>query len=545
MRPEACPDEITLHLYTEGELEPGERRPLETHLVGCRECRGRVLALREEARLLRRALREEDPAPAARPVAEVSDPGGLAIGVPAALALSVLSLAVGGALLETRLPSTVGWLVPLVLSGAYDMVFDLVFLLRDRAPGLFDLALAVAATASVSTLASLGVAALVRRWSPPSGLVLLALGLWLLPVAAGAFDSRFDSERVQVAPDEVVPQSLVATGDLIEVDGRVEGDLVVFAERLVVRGTVQGNVFAIARQVEIRGRVEGGVHAAGREIGIEGRVAGSVYSLAQSLSLAAGAFVGRDAAHAGEHARVDGAVGRDFSFAGDWVEVGGPVGRNVQMIGDRMRLLAGARVGGGVEAVLPEGEAVERDAGSEVAGEIRVASHEEFDDSIWDRYREPHWYLWLAVRTAAAFVAGLALRLLLPGLFSVRMEGGREFFRALGTGLVTLLAGPLVLAIVAITLVGAPLALLGLFAYLAALYVAGIVVAAWVGRRLAPPEDERLRSFAVSLLAGLLVLLGALLIPFVGEAVRVVSILVGLGLLVERVRQGFATARGV
>ena len=43
-----CPSEFTWSVYVDGELSPDELRGAEMHLVACRDCRGRVVALQEE-----------------------------------------------------------------------------------------------------------------------------------------------------------------------------------------------------------------------------------------------------------------------------------------------------------------------------------------------------------------------------------------------------------------------------------------------------------------------------------------------------------------
>ncbi len=62
----SCFPERTYSIYADGELAPDERRPVESHLVGCRRCRELVVSLREEAELLGDVLHER-PQTFARP----------------------------------------------------------------------------------------------------------------------------------------------------------------------------------------------------------------------------------------------------------------------------------------------------------------------------------------------------------------------------------------------------------------------------------------------------------------------------------------------
>ena len=140
----SCPSEASWLLYADGELPLTEVREVESHLVGCQACRALVMALREETRGIVDALLGREPD--SLPVPGVSAPaGGLALGFPAAIAVVALVLAAAGLAAESRLPGGLDLLHPLRLKGAYEMVFDLIFGLRDRAPGLLEFAVAVAA----------------------------------------------------------------------------------------------------------------------------------------------------------------------------------------------------------------------------------------------------------------------------------------------------------------------------------------------------------------------------------------------------------------
>jgi hypothetical protein len=135
---------------------------------------------------------------------------------------------------------------------------------------------------------------------------------------------------------------------------------------------------------------------------------------------------------------------------------------------------------------------------------------------------------------AAAFLVGLLLQRLIPRIYGEPLETAGAFFSTLGLGFVALVAAPVALALLALTLVGIPLALIGLAAYATALYISGILVAALVGGALVRSEPERTRSFALSLLVGLMVVGVVAHLPFVAIPIHVLVILTGLGLIVRR-----------
>ena len=521
----SCPDGVVLAAYAAGDLATLERRDVEVHLVRCRTCRAHVLGIREaEARAA-----TEEPADARAP-----EPSGHGFALGFLIALGAVALAL--AALGRTGPS------PLRPAGVYAMAFDLIFFVRGRAPGLLELVVALAATGSVAAIAALGVSSLARRIGPPL-LVALAIGGALGARPADAFDVRHSEGELRVAADETVAGTLAASADDVVIEGRVDGDLFVTGERVRIAGTVAGNVFAWARRLEVSGNVEGSLHAAAEQLIVAGAVGGSGYLTAEKLTQLAGARIARDAYLFAWSAELAGDVGRDVFFRGDDLTASGRIGHDLTVSqADRLVLRDGASVGGDLDASLAAPDALEIAAGAHVAGTRSVRGGETTWEGLWRL--EP--WLWLLVRVAAALAFGVALYALLPGLFHVRVPTTSAFMRLLGLGVAALVAVPLVLAVLGATLVGLPLAVLGFFLYLTALYLAHVLAAAELGRTLLRRTDGELPglgTFARILLVGLVVVALAGHVPVLGSAVRVVILLVGLGLLADQVRAASRTPR--
>jgi cytoskeletal protein CcmA (bactofilin family) len=422
---------------------------------------------------------------------------------------------------------------PLRLTGALTMLVDLVFLARRDAPELFDFAVSVAAMASVAALGTFGVGALSRRMFG-TGVVLIALASGLAAPRTGqALELRIDRDT-RVPAGETIAGSLLITGDEVEVEGTVAGDLVVAAERLTLRGTVEGNLYVFAREADLDGTVAGSVHLVAGRARLAGSVGGSLVAAAENLRLAGSARVARDAAVAVHEGELDGTIARDLVLAGDRIGLRGAIGRDLQVLWTRrIELHDGSRVGGDLFVRLPRDGTLERAAGAVVTGEARTERMSRTGGYL-AHYAMPHFYAILALKLAAAFVFGLLLHAVAPQLFEVELRGGGRFVRSLLYGLVFAVATPIALVVVALTLVGIPAALLGLFLYVTALYVASILVGAAVGHALLRPGDRSLGTFGRRLLLGLTLVFVASALPFLGPPVGIVVVLLGLGLLVER-----------
>ncbi len=533
----SCPEAWQLGVYVDGELEANDLREIEGHLVGCEACRRHVLDLQTEARLIADVVADR-PAPAA-PAVVASSAQGLAIGVPATLGLLGAALAVLTTLVDSPLPSGTEWLRPARWFGVNDMILDVLFTLRDQAPGALEFALAIAATASVAALATLAARLLGRRveagplWSALLVLAPLAV-LLAAPSARAGADIRTD-QPVHILADEVIEDTLVTSGDSLIVEGTVKGDVLAFGERVAIRGRVEGSVFLAGREVEISGTVLGNAHVFSAQARVEGEIGKGLYAGADRFVLTDEASVGRSALAVGDRVVVEGQVALDgYFFAGE-VELGGSVGRDLEFGGETLRLLAGSRVGRDLTARVGEAERVRIDPGALVAGEQDVREDMRVQHALED-YSSPRFYVWRVVWLVAAFALGMALFLLLPGLFEGRVATAPAFFRALGLGFAALVLTPIAVVVIALTVVGIPLAVLGAGLYLSAFYLSHLCVAALVGASLVHPAGSARRRFAIAFLVGLVALTVAYHLPIFGGLLRFVGLLLGLGLLLDRIR---------
>ena len=525
------PPDWQLSMYAEESLDEPERPALEAHLVGCQECRRRVVAFEDEARLLRQMLQGE--VPQADVVGAPAQ--GFTWGLPLALLLVAGLGSAVTAILDFRVPGA-AWLGPSSLLGVNEMVFDVLFAIRDDAPGWLEFGLAVAALAGLGTLGAFASGALLRR---VGGAAMLAIPLLLVVPATpaqAALDWRFDQD-VRIGADEVVEGTLVVSGDSLVIDGVVHGDVICFSENVSVRGRIEGNLIGGGRDLELDGTVTGSVAFGSERSRIDGEIEASAYLAGDNVTLAESARVGRDLYGAAGRLVLEGVVGRDVTGTGDHVELRGRVARDVDLWGRRATVAGSAEIGGALAARLESEDALDWSDGATIGGARRVEAIETPVPNPLARYGEGHFYLWILVGFVASFLVGLGLHAVFPRLFGGEVHDARAFFVSLGIGAAVAVAVPIGLVLVAITLVGIPAALIGLALFGIALYIAKIAVAALIGRSMLGEGDGSLRSFGLALLAGLALVAVLSNLPFLGGMVSLIIRLVGLGLLADRARR--------
>lgn len=539
----SCYPELTYALYVDAELTSDETRPLESHLIQCLPCRERVVALREESEAIGNALLDLTP--------ELTDwhprptpARGLALGMGPAVAAGVAVTLAAGWIFEAVRPAGFEWVSPWSFKGATDMGLDLIFLLRDEAPAAFEVAVGLAVMASASALLTFALSVVIRRWSGPS---LLALGaVMALLVPAGDSQAHFGlhrHENFDLGQDEVHDGTLIASGGVVNLDGKVAGDAFVLAEQLTVRGEIDGNLVAVVGQFKLIGKVTGSVHVLSDKVDLDGEIERNLYAAADHLNLAPDAKVGLDVAIAGEKTTLEGSVGRDLYVAGDWLEIRGKVDRNAKLWADDVTLSATSKIGGNLDAALPEGTEISVRDGAKIGGELTTRVQDFGPHRRFARFTEARFYMWLLLHLTASFAVGMLLHALLPGVFREKLETPAETFRAMAVGFLVVVAMPIALLAVACTLVGIPLALIGLGLYLAAIYIGSILVAALIGQAIVHPADEGWTSFGLALLVGLLIVIFVTHTPVVGTVAQVLIILTGVGMLAERSRDTWSRMR--
>ena len=525
-----CPPEWQLSAYVDAGLGAADVRALETHLVGCARCRRRVVALRDELRVLRDLVHERLPAP----LAPAEAGRGVALGLPLAVgALALVSFG-AGALIES-LPRPLRWFAPTESIGVTKMLVDLAFSVRENFSAWFDFAFALAALGAFAGFAYLVADLLLRRAGTgartAAALLVLTGALALAPDEAQAKFEVREQDDVKVEAGETIAGSLVAMGDSVTIEGVVRGDLLAFGESVRIRGTVEGNVFCAGEDVEFAAAVIGSVHCAGRNVRVQGSTTGNLYAAGGDVTIEKAARVGADLAVACSDCRIEGEVARDLFAAGESLVLAGRAGRDVSLRGENVSFRETAQYPGKLDLRMPEGEEPELATGAALGELTRSAFDDDAHAAPMRRFAQAERLRGRVVLAVSAFVVGLVLFALVPGIFGVRVESTGRFFGAVGTGFAVVVLAPIVLVLLLISVLGIPAAFFGALLLGTFVFAGPIVVAAVVGRSILRSGGATLREFAVALAVGLL-LLGILIsLPGIGGLALAILILEGVGLL--------------
>jgi cytoskeletal protein CcmA (bactofilin family) len=392
-----------------------------------------------------------------------------------------------------------------------------------------------------------------RRPTRMSSMAMLnvVLGVLLLGVAprASAAEVHQSETSYTLEKGKTVNDTLIIGGDTAVIDGDVNGDLIFGGRKLTVRGNVKGDVAAGTQITEIEGNVGGNVISFSQWVSVTGHVGGNVYSWSQEFRLGAGATVAGNVMSFSADCDVSGQVIRDvFAFTGK-AEISGKVGRNVNVRGDSLDVSSGAVIGGDLAARLNHPTRGHIESGAHIAGKQTIEQEERgMDDS--SRYTHGRFYFWQLIQLLAALLMGTLLLILCPDFYRGAVEAVgftfMPFLRSLGIGFAILIAMPVAICLISITLIGIPLGVLGLMTYIFGLYFSKIFLAAMVGQGLLQRNPQNRQDALLALFAGLVFFFVSVNLPYaIGSVVHFLVFCVGLGAFGYRLVKGMQPAPAV
>ena len=372
--------------------------------------------------------------------------------------------------------------------------------------------------------------------------VLIAFGGTLAaPTPASALDLRYEDEGViTLKADETVNDTLLIAADTILIRGDIDGDLIAAGRRIEVDGAVSGNLIAFAEEVTLHGSVGGSVMTAASSVELGTvQIKGDLWAAGNRVSVDREASITRNSLTAAETLVFEGKTTKALYAFAETVEFDGELGGQLNAYGRRIRLLDAAIVKGAAQLHLPSADLLQRSASAQLLGGLDLQENDEHvDDS--NRYTRGTFYLWQAARLISALLVGLALLWYLPQYKTLRLGGGGEGFKTAGFGLFALIGAPIAALLVAFTLIGIPLSFITITAWVLLIYLAKIVVGAYIGRSILASTEFSDNNLGI-LLAGLAIIIVAVNIPMIGSIINFLLTVVGMGLIVQHLIGAYAT----
>lgn len=363
--------------------------------------------------------------------------------------------------------------------------------------------------------------------------VSILLLLMVFPRMLAAMDMRA-GRRVTIHPGEVVPSNLYVAGRQISVSGRIDGDLTAAGGKISLDGTVVDDVTVGGGQIRVAGQVGGDLRAAGGKLELSGRINGDLVVAGGVVRVLPGTIIGGDVVLAGGDVVLEGTMARSVkTVAGQLLlngAISGPVGIRAEslVIGEHARLENELTYFSPKEASIHSSAQV----GGPVTFHLISGMDQNWLRFLMGRLGVAFFILRFAMTLGAGLLGYWLLRKPTQELveYSLKNFGG-EFLR----GFVLFFVIPPAIFLLAITIVGAPVAFLGGLLHLSVGMVAiiysgialGTLTLKWLRRK--PEFDVSWQAVLLGIPIAFLVRL----VPYVGFLLNATFFLVIFGALYQ------------
>ena len=364
-------------------------------------------------------------------------------------------------------------------------------------------------------------------------LALAALGLATISACSINVDGG-DNVSQQVGTDAF------RVGGHVNLTDPVQGDAFLAGGQVSTANEIGSDLIVAAGEVSVGGSVGDDLYAAGGNVKVDAIVHGSARVGGGDVTFGPATVVAGSTTITGGRIDFQGNSHGLLRMTGGSVAMSGQAHGDVEVRAEELTILPGTQVAGRLVYHGP--------VPPDVPDGVLIAGGIEFhpgdsgdylnDESSTITEHSTGWFGSL-VWFAGVFAMGALFLALLPGMSSrASMLIGIDPWKSLGVGLGVLVFLPIVMAMLAITLVGIPLALLLLLVYLVLMFLGWIVGASFLGQKalaLAPGDHGAGTGWRM---LALLVALAALTVvgrvPVIGSVVGFLVLIAGMGALVSQ-----------
>jgi cytoskeletal protein CcmA (bactofilin family) len=380
-------------------------------------------------------------------------------------------------------------------------------------------------------------------------LSILLCGSWLAGEEVFSKRAQFGSEVV--IEGEPIENDYFSAGGSVKVGSPVEGDLFVAGGSITVEGPVGGDLFACGGNIVVEGHTRGDLFACGGSIHSIGNVEEDVRLFGGEILI--DGSVGRNGSAFGGEVVVKegGEIGRDLKVECGELEFSGTIKRNLE--GSAEKIVISGRIDGDVNI---EAREIHIMPSAQILGNFDYSSHEEaeIDEGALIQGAINHqlkktkskeksgmgsFSILIKLISLGALILIGILRILVSPKQVDHFAGYilRTPWKSLGQGILIIIAFPVVVGVLAMTIIGIPIAFFATMLYLFLLYTSKLYTGLLIGQLILKGvgREEKGRMIG-ALVLGLIILVILTSIPYVGIIFLILAILLGLGaILSERI----------
>jgi cytoskeletal protein CcmA (bactofilin family) len=368
-------------------------------------------------------------------------------------------------------------------------------------------------------------------------IIFLALIAWPLSSLKAATTNA--GQAVFIANNEVISGNLFAAGDSITVDGVISGDLIAGAKSITVNGRVEGDVIAAAQNITINGEVGGNVRVVGNIITINGTVARNINILGSEVILSDKARIGWDVILMASTAQIKGIIDGSLNTYCKQTIISGKIGKTATLKAydenqaQSIIISSGAIINGDLNYTAKNKADIK--TGAEISGQTNYHTppvKEKDNITVWA------WGRLFSI--LSMILIGLIFIFIIP-------KNTTKFINDLKTkpgkllliGVIVLLITPPLTLILALTIIGIPLAAILISIWVAVIFLAQALIAIFTGELIIKELMKIQTPMFWSLLLGVIIISLLFSLPLVGWLINLIITALGVGSILFYVTNQF------
>ncbi|PIZ56821.1 hypothetical protein COY23_02515 [bacterium (Candidatus Torokbacteria) CG_4_10_14_0_2_um_filter_35_8] len=362
-------------------------------------------------------------------------------------------------------------------------------------------------------------------------LSLFAVSLIIIPLATSGVELKEGETSIEIEEDEKISDDVVAASGVVNLKGEVEGDLMAAGGQVRVSGKVSQNASITGGMIEISGEIGDDLRVVGGQIEISGKVNDDVFVGGGNVMIKKDARIKGDLFCGSGTLDIDGDIEGDVHIGAGEVSINGTIEGDVKLQTDKLKLGEDALIRGDLDYSSREDTTSEIE--DKVEGKITYSKPE-------DR-RGAGIFRVLTVNKVARRIISI-LGMILVAIISIALfpkkieEVGRIIERRTIPnflyGILVIIAAPVLIVFLFITIIGIPLAIFTIFFYLVLLYLAKVLISIFIGKKVCDVvKIGSPSSLIFSAIIGVLLFNIIGLIPILGWILTAVGSIIALGAL--------------
>jgi cytoskeletal protein CcmA (bactofilin family) len=340
--------------------------------------------------------------------------------------------------------------------------------------------------------------------------------------SAKALDLRTHQSINIKKGDQISDEMLLAAGE-INIQGQTFDDLIGAAETATISGKIDGNLNLAAGTINLNGEVTQDARLVGGTIKITGKVDKNLMVVGGTIEIADTAIIQGDVVVYGGTFKVYGNIKGDLRYSGGSTFIAGTAEKNVRLNSPEITIAENAHIIGDLNYTSTNAATIQNGAKIDGQSFFRLSQKQD---------------VFAQKSIGYAIISGLAyilLALIILFLLPLRVIGiadtlRNNFWASVLAGVIALIVIPVCVLLLLITVIGAPTAVVLLALYFLAIYLAKIFIAALVGKFiLSLVEKKKAPNIPLATIIGLILILIATNIPYIGYAISLIITILGLG----------------